>query len=104
MTIPSNIPCRDIRGQIGHLKYYGRNQYGPFVTETIWEVGARPGWGGVRAEAVMDLAAVWQGLTTEQKSTWKRLSDRFRLTLYIAFLKINIPRYLIGLEPIETYD
>lgn len=99
----ASLPAQSVKGSIGTTTVYGHNQYGPWVSQNKWQTENWVGLGGPCVDAVNSLSTVWRSMSSAEKNTWAIYARRQRLPLYTAFLKINIPRVLNGLEPLITH-
>lgn len=104
MNNAPKILCLSIRGSIGSKFVFGHNLYGPWIAPYTWTPAKMQGSGMMNAFYVSELAAIWSNMTQEAKNSWKDQAKRYRITNYMAYLKVNILRLIHGRESIQTFE
>lgn len=99
MPLQANFPCFTKMGSVGTSTVYGRNEYGPWIASKKWTPENKAGSGGLMAYYVQELVVLWNSLTSIEKVSWLKLARKLKITNYMAFLKVNIPLKILGLEP-----
>jgi hypothetical protein len=97
---PPIIPCTRIRGQLGRTWIFSANRYGPIVRDDPYSTQYWPPDAFGTKAILLALNSLWQSLTDPQRNQWHRRARHRRTTRRLEFLRLNLTRFHLGLNPI----